>query len=127
MPEESRCLGQRNTALTTILAKSTGKLKYHTPCRTIRLPLEPVKDLSKSTGGSRIIGWEDFRPKGNKGESYPRFFMHLAFAAAAAIATECVVGSMGGDHESATNERNENLRCVGWQAISPPGAAEDEA
>ena len=69
----------------------------------------------------------DSRPKGNKHESYPRFLKHLAFAAAAAIATKCVVGFVGGDHESATNERNENLRCVGWQAISPPGTAEDEA
>ena len=60
MPKESRYLGRHNLELKTILAKNTGEFKYRTPRRTIRLLLEPLNGLSKSTCGSRIIGWRDF-------------------------------------------------------------------
>ena len=47
--------------------------------------------------------------------------------ATTAIPTECVIGSVRDDHESAANQSDENLRSVRWKVISPIGAAEARA
>jgi hypothetical protein len=67
-----------------------------------------------------------YRPSVVSNECHQRSERCLAGVVATAIATECVIGSVRGDHEAAANQCNENFRRVRWKVIAPIRAPENE-